>query len=577
MQTMGFLSSDKTVKSSSDHAAIVPEHFTHAHAVGQTGCGKTTSFIYPNLLSRIQAGHSILLYDFKGKEHMSLKYLAKQAGRLDDVLEVGKPWGAKINLMRLMDRKALDLFIKNITATSQDNQYWANSASKLFLSVYDVIAILEKISVYAKELEWEKAFVRALHMDETLELEAFDYPRSLSLKSIMPICQSEQNVSTFVNHLERLKKRMHRFYLNIVKENKESELESQQMLEKYRSFLHLFVQLKRVIDSSQSSLASFMKVDDTNPKLSIVMTLLPLVDVANKEEFNSDDVDLLEALNDKKLISINAKDLSNELLESMTYALFNELSKRSMLMEVQPVSVFIDEAQRVVTKNQDHNLDVLRECRVEMFLAYQNIELMENKLGENEYKALMKNLTSSFYFTNPAEHRESDLSTLKPFECLMSKDNYQRRHDLEPLFLDKQALYEAESTYLAKRGVFNAFGLEAFAKECILLFEGRLFEENKIIVYNLKTACSSIEEIVTPEDVEAIKKELRGFALLIEEERAEAEAVEDFVAEMFDDDCLTESLEEEEVPEEISEVTMTANKSLLAEMEKTDKEDDAAA
>lgn len=575
MQTMGFLSSEKTV-SSSHHNAIVPEQFTHAHAVGQTGCGKTTSFIYPNLLSRIKAGHSVLLYDFKGKEHMSLKYLAEQEGRLDDVLEVGKPWGAKINLMRLMDRKSLDLFLKNITASGQDNQYWANAASKLFLSVYDVIVILEKIAVYAKELEWDREFNRALHMDGTLDLEAFDYPKVLSFKSIMPICQSEQNVSTFVNHLERLQSKVHRFYLNVVKDNNDSALESLEMLEKYKSFLHLLVQLKRVIKASQVSLASFMKVDDTNPKLSIVMTLLPLVDVANKEEFNRDDVDLLKALDDKKLISINAKDLSNELLESVTYALFNEFSKRSMLMEVQPISVFIDEAQRVITKKQDHNLDVLRECRVEMFLAYQNAELMENHLGKNEYKALMKNLTSSFYFTNLAYHKENDLSGLRPFECLMSKDNYRRVHGLEPLFLDKEKLYEVEKNYLSNRGVFTAFGLEAYAKEHIILFDGRLFEENKILLYNLASKENIIEEIVTPEDVAAIKDELKSFAFLIEEEERKTREAEELMK-MFDDDYLTDVIDEDEpVFEGIADTATTANMSLFDEVENADEEDDAA-
>ncbi len=576
MQTMGFLSSEKNVSSRSVYNAIVPEQFTHAHAVGQTGCGKTTSFIYPNLLSRIKAGHSILLYDFKGKEHMSLKYLAAQEGRLDDVLEVGKPWGAKINLMRLMDRKSLDLFLKNITASSQDNQYWANAASKLFLSVYDVIVILEKISVYARELEWDKEFTRALHMDDTLDLEAFDYPKVLSFQSIMPICQSEQNVSTFVNHLERLQRKMHRFYLNIVKDNNDSALESFEMLEKYKSFLHLFVQLKRVIKASQVSLASFMKVDDTNPKLSIVMTLLPLVDVANKEEFNRDEVDLLKALDDRKLISINAKDLSNELLESVTYALFNELSKRSMLMEVQPISVFIDEAQRVITKKQDHNLDVLRECRVEMFLAYQNAELMENHLGKNEYKALMKNLSSAFYFTNLEYHKENDLSGLRPFECLMSKDNCRRVHELEPLFLDKIKLYAVEKEYLEKRGVFSAFGLEEYAKEHILLFDGRLFEENKVLLYNLASKENLIVEIVTPDDVAAIKDALEEFTRLIAEEEREAQEAEELVK-MFDDDYLTNSIDEDEpVFNDIADTATTANKSLFDEVQKSDEEGDAA-
>ena len=81
MATMGFI--QKTTQSSSRlQNNLVPINFTHAHAIGQTGCGKTTSFIYPNLDHRIEQGHSVLLYDFKGKEHMSLKYFAQKHGRL---------------------------------------------------------------------------------------------------------------------------------------------------------------------------------------------------------------------------------------------------------------------------------------------------------------------------------------------------------------------------------------------------------------------------------------------------------------------------------------------------------------
>ena len=127
MQTIGFLQTPQT--SPNDFNTLVPPLFTHACAVGQTGCGKTSSFIYPNLQHRIEQNHGILLYDFKGKEHLSLKYFAHQQNRLEDVVEIGKPWGAKINLIRLMDRASLDTFIKSATGYSASNTYWPSSAS----------------------------------------------------------------------------------------------------------------------------------------------------------------------------------------------------------------------------------------------------------------------------------------------------------------------------------------------------------------------------------------------------------------------------------------------------------------
>ena len=45
MATMGFIKSDKN-RESKTSKIIVPETFTHSIAFGQTGCGKTTSFIY---------------------------------------------------------------------------------------------------------------------------------------------------------------------------------------------------------------------------------------------------------------------------------------------------------------------------------------------------------------------------------------------------------------------------------------------------------------------------------------------------------------------------------------------------
>ena len=78
--------------------------FRHALCVGETGCGKTTSFMLPNIADRIKAGHGMLIMDFKGNLHEQVKVLAEQQNRLIDVVEIGVPWGTSINLFQNMSR-----------------------------------------------------------------------------------------------------------------------------------------------------------------------------------------------------------------------------------------------------------------------------------------------------------------------------------------------------------------------------------------------------------------------------------------------------------------------------------------
>lgn len=73
----------------------VPKDFTNAIFFGRTGSGKTTGAILPIVEDRIKSDYGILIYDFKGNLHLQVKYLANKYNRLDDVIEIGKPWGKK--------------------------------------------------------------------------------------------------------------------------------------------------------------------------------------------------------------------------------------------------------------------------------------------------------------------------------------------------------------------------------------------------------------------------------------------------------------------------------------------------
>lgn len=73
---------------------------------------KGNYFIYlSKLIERMKLNHGILIFDIKGNEHLAVKSLAKEAGRLDDVLEIGKPKGKKFKHQELNETTVNELKI----------------------------------------------------------------------------------------------------------------------------------------------------------------------------------------------------------------------------------------------------------------------------------------------------------------------------------------------------------------------------------------------------------------------------------------------------------------------------------
>lgn len=66
----------------------------------------------PNIEDRIKSGYGVLIYDFKGTLHLQTKYLANKYNKLSDVIEIGKPWGKKINLCDYLSLKQIPMIIK---------------------------------------------------------------------------------------------------------------------------------------------------------------------------------------------------------------------------------------------------------------------------------------------------------------------------------------------------------------------------------------------------------------------------------------------------------------------------------
>ena len=87
--SMGFITSGNK----ENKKLQIPVDFRHALILGETGSGKTASVITPLLIDRIKRNHGIIIFDFKGNYHYTIKTIAKKFNKLQDVIELGKDYG----------------------------------------------------------------------------------------------------------------------------------------------------------------------------------------------------------------------------------------------------------------------------------------------------------------------------------------------------------------------------------------------------------------------------------------------------------------------------------------------------
>ena len=257
MATMGFIKSSKETATQTPSSILVEETFTHSIAFGQTGCGKTTSFIYPNLQKRLELGHGILLYDYKGKEHLSVKYLAEQIGRLDDVVEVGKPWGENINIIQNMDEDELDKFFDNILKHGDDNKYWQNSAKSLGQSI---LKVLKAIEVFSNAMCLvEKNFLAA---NKEIRAKEFSFPTHRTLSSMLKVCKTFEDLENFIKSLESLTRKTQNIIDSSIQKilaRKKSNIKLYK--NKYKTVLSAHTKLISIIDySTPISQDNFSKI-----------------------------------------------------------------------------------------------------------------------------------------------------------------------------------------------------------------------------------------------------------------------------------------------------------------------------
>ena len=488
LATIGFIPSK--IKNSSNKVRkekelIVPKKYTHSCAVGQTGCGKTTSYIYPNLNERISNNNGILVMDYKGKEHNAVKVFANRHNRLNDVVEIGKPWGESINIIKYMSEANLEDFIVGILGLNDGkNDYWSSAGTNLGIACLNIIGKLENLIIDMNKLDNKDSVIyncfRTNLKDDNQDLGYLKgIPIVKNLKSLYEITASTDSMKLFASNIDTLCCHIEEGIGNtIFYDDVDMELEDIDI--KYKNILESFCLLEDSIKKYYPVLETFVK-DKSNNNFTSILTAVnkPLASYATKDYLNGDNFDVIEALNNSKIVVINTQELSEEILSNYSYSIFKELQKRVTKNKVCDVSIFIDEAQRVVSKYFDLPIDVLREAKVELFLSYQNEDLMIEKLGISKYQSLYKNIAHRYLFKN----NEIGLSNLKTFEYKdLSKNNIHKIRLSKPIFVDDLELFDVEKEYQDNLKLHSKYGIKEEYKNSILLSDLSQFEKYQLIL-----------------------------------------------------------------------------------------------
>ena len=465
MSSIGFI--QQVHDNTHSKETIVPLNFTHSCAIGQTGCGKTSSYIYPNIEDRIQRGHSLIVYDYKGKEHISVKSLASKHNRLDDVVELGKYWGESINIIKYMANADLEDFLTALFALNDtENDFWGKSAVNISVAILDIIDAIAKLVDAAEQTGMVVDFKKRLHTKND-----YNYPTKKTLYSLSLVSASLDSLRGFIKNLDNLQANVQAIMVEEIENYK--MLSKEEAFEKFKKLAYHIHNLTYVIKHARKKLEEFGNVSSSSASKTFQTILLsvnaPLVGIANKKTLNTDSFDIVEALQNKKIIVINAQTFSEEILASFSSSLFQELAKRTVRKNLQPISIFVDEAQRVVSKNFDLPVDVFREAKIEFFLSFQNSELMISALGENKFEALLQNLSDRFIYKNIGYFAEHDTSRLKTFEYIHDGKDDAKIKQASPLFVEDKDGFEVELEYQKRLGLHGMFDIASEDADKVIL------------------------------------------------------------------------------------------------------------
>ncbi len=403
---------------------IIPAvDFQHVLCEGATGSGKTASLILPTLEHRIERGHAVIFFDHKGHEHKKVKHLAEKAGRLEDVVEIGKPHASYINLMAELDTIRLKEMI-NDNGMSRD-PYWANSAANL---LEDLVSLLRRLHTIVQKLhQFEGLDEKLAKMFQELNeygIDMYEKPSFQTLSKIIAtpkkLLRFKEVVSTIPHNLEKI----------IQGKSEVSEKEVAQL----RLVFAKILTLQKNIETSERFTLSQDKSDVNSGNNAVLQHLdNTIASYAKKDYVNTNEYTIASLMQKNAIIIVDTQSFGDDVMKIFLESILKKAVMRLRTGDTTPLSVFIDEANRVLSPSIDLHNDVLREASVELILAIQNEEQMINKFSQTVWDSIKRNIKHQYMID--LQHRIS----------------YNGREfvSTKPMHLEEDILMEAEHSYYA--------------------------------------------------------------------------------------------------------------------------------
>jgi len=435
--------------------------FQHVLCVGPTGSGKTASLILPTLENRIERGHAIIFFDHKGHEHKKVKHFAQKAGRLGDVVEIGKPHAAYINLMAELDIIRLKEMVKDVAASK--DPYWANSAANL---VEDIIRPLRKLHDVVNALKEYAIFeMRAEEVFNGLEDFGIDIYKKPSFQTLALIIAFPKKLTMYKDIISSIPHELERILDDDYIHGNDEIQNRQQILAKVLS-------LKKSIQAASRFIVSEEK-SDTNSGNNAVLQVLDntISSYAKKDYINIDEHTIENLMNSNAIIIIDTQSFGDDIMKLFLESILKKAVMRLRTGTESAMSVFIDEANRVLSPSIDLHSDVLREGKVELIIAIQNQEQMVSKFSEVEWNAIKRNIKHQYLID--IEHR----ITYNESDFIFT----------EPLLLKKDSMIDVEYAYFAleknQKNIMKHFlgETDSLPKKFTVVYDLDMFEHESSI------------------------------------------------------------------------------------------------
>lgn len=106
-----------------------------------------------------------------------------------------------------------------------------------------------------------------------------------------------------------------------------------------------------------------------------------------------------------KIVVINSENIGMKATQIINARLFSTLKKRAGDTKAQGVSIFIDEAHKIITPKTLPEVSVCRECRFEYIMATQDELLLRRGVGELETEEMLVNVAFVLSYKNINDDR----------------------------------------------------------------------------------------------------------------------------------------------------------------------------